>query len=145
VAKKLVTNVADGHIAKASATPPMWWPSSCDRKIQRTSSGSTSEKTCSSHRRRWTGAPVSTMIGSLPRISSELTGRYWPGPAAARLGISQVSGATGTGSLAGICELVITASMVWRNRRRAPDGETGGARPLDVHVRNASGHPHDRT
>src|SRR5215475_369967 len=59
------------------------------------------------------GAPVSTMIGSLPRTSSELTGRYSPGPAAARLGISQVSGATGTGSLAGIWELVITVSLLW--------------------------------
>jgi hypothetical protein len=75
VAKKLVTTVAEGHIAKASASPPTWSPSSCDKKIQRTSSGSTNEKTCSSHDSRWTGAPVSTMIGSRPRIRSELTGR----------------------------------------------------------------------
>ena len=117
-------------MAKASASPPTWSPSSWDRKIQRTSSGSTSENTCSSHRRRWTGAPVSTMIGSLPRTSIELTGRNRPGPAAARLGISQVSGATSTGSLGGICELVMTDSLLCTRRKAS-----AASRRVEVGIR----------
>jgi hypothetical protein len=52
----------------------VWSLSSWERNTQRTSSGSTREKTCSSQRSRWIGAPVSTMIGSAPRMSIELTG-----------------------------------------------------------------------
>src|SRR5215471_3747993 len=93
------------------------------------------------------GAPVSTMIGSLPRTSSELTGRYWPGPAAARLGISQVSAATGTGAVTGIWELVITRSPCCvhdggqgrgLNRRRT-------SFDLPRTVGTVSGHPHDQS
>jgi hypothetical protein len=51
------------------------------------SSGSTRLYTCSSQCSRCTGAPVSTMIGSSPRITSELTGTKVPGSAAARFGM----------------------------------------------------------
>ena len=64
-----------GRARARRAAPPVWSPSSCDRKIQRTSSGSTTEKTFSSHSSRCTGAPVSTMTGSAPRMTIEFTGR----------------------------------------------------------------------
>ena len=50
----------------------MWSTSSCERKIHRTSSGSTSAKTSSSHCLRLAGVPVSTITGSEPRMTIEL-------------------------------------------------------------------------
>ena len=72
--KKLPISVAFGQRSRASSRPPVWSPSSWERKIQRTSSGSTTENTFSSHSSRCTGAPVSTMTGSAPRMTMELTG-----------------------------------------------------------------------
>jgi len=73
--KKFVTSVAAGQRSSTSSRPPVWSPSSWERKIQRTSSGSTTEKTFSSHSMRCSGAPVSTMTGCCPRMTIELTGR----------------------------------------------------------------------
>ena len=65
----------------------MWSPSSWERKIQRTSSGSTTENTFSSHCSRCIGAPVSTITGSAPRITMEFTGTKSPGSPGARFGM----------------------------------------------------------
>jgi hypothetical protein len=92
--EKFVTSVAFGHSSRVSSNPPVWSPSSWDTKIQRTSAGSTTANTFSSHRSRCTGAPVSTITGSSPRITIELTGRNRPSPGGARLGMRYVSGAT---------------------------------------------------
>ena len=61
---QLHTRVAFGHADSASSRLPVWSTSSCERKIHRTSSGSTSEKTSSSHCVRFAGVPVSTITGS---------------------------------------------------------------------------------
>jgi hypothetical protein len=68
---QLHTTRAFGHAVSASSRLPVWSTSSCDRKIQRTSSGSTSENTSWSHCWRLAGVPVSTITGSGPRITME--------------------------------------------------------------------------
>ena len=68
---QLQTTWALGQAANASSRLPVWSMSSCDRKIHRTSSGSTSEKTSASHCVRFPGVPVSTITGSAPRITIE--------------------------------------------------------------------------
>src|SRR4051812_43971983 len=75
----------------------MWSWSSCDRKIQRTSSGSTTEKTFSSHWSRPKRTLVSMITGSVPRITALWAPRNPPAGSAARVGISQVSVAIGSG------------------------------------------------
>ena len=69
---QLHTSVAFGQAVITSSRLPLWSTSSWERKIQRTSSGSTSENTSSSHCSRFAGVPVSTIIGSAPRITIEL-------------------------------------------------------------------------
>ena len=69
---QLHTSFAFGHAVIASSRLPVWSTSSCDKKIQRTSFGSTSSNTSFSHCSRFAGVPVSTMTGSLPRITIEL-------------------------------------------------------------------------
>ena len=61
---QLHTNVAFGHAVITWSRLPLWSTSSCDRNTQRTSSGSTSENTSSSHWVRFAGVPVSTITGS---------------------------------------------------------------------------------
>ena len=55
----------------ASSRLPLWSTSSWERKIHRTSFGSTSENTSLIHWSRFAGVPVSTIIGSLPTITIE--------------------------------------------------------------------------
>ncbi len=75
----------------------MWSWSSWDRKIQRTSSGSTTENTCSSQESRPKRTLVSTMTGSRPAITSAVAPTYPPEGSTPRVGISQVSGAISSG------------------------------------------------
>ena len=75
----------------------MWSWSSCDRKIQRTSSGSTTEKTFCSHWSRPKSTLVSMITGSAPRITALWAPRKPPAGSAARVGISQVSGVIASG------------------------------------------------
>ena len=114
VLKKLVTTVALGARSRKSAMLPMWSPSSWDRKTQRTSSGSTTVDTASSHCSRCNGAPVSTTTGSSARITKLFTYRYESGPLGTRLGINQVSSAMRCGST--------------RGGAHGGDGVTGGHR-----------------
>ena len=74
---------------------PVWSWSSWDRKIHRTSSGSTTEKACSSQASRTSAEPVSTSIGSRPRITRLWAPKTPPVGDAASVGISHVSAATG--------------------------------------------------
>ena len=69
---QLHTSLALGHALITWSRLPVWSTSSCDRNTQRTSSGSTSENTSLSHCLRLAGVPVSTIIGSWPRITIEL-------------------------------------------------------------------------
>jgi hypothetical protein len=63
--------VALGHASITGPTLAVWSASSWDRNTQRTSSGSTRPKTSSSQAVRFRSDPVSTMTGSVPRITAE--------------------------------------------------------------------------
>ena len=69
---QLHTSVAFGHTVITSSRLPLWSTSSWLRNTQRTSSGSTRENASRSHCSRFAGVPVSTIIGSRPRITIEL-------------------------------------------------------------------------
>ena len=97
VMAKLATSVAFGHRSSTASRLPRWSWSSWESTIQRTSTGSTSEKTCSSHAARTRAEPVSTIAGSRPRITRLWAPMYAPDGSAARVGINHVSGVTGWG------------------------------------------------
>ena len=77
------TSVACGHRSSTASRLPMWSWSSWERKTQRTSSGSTTEKTYASHASRTSEQPVSTITGSAPRITRLLMEKKAP-PGSAR-------------------------------------------------------------
>ena len=73
----------------------MWSWSSWERKIHRTSSGSTTEKACSSQASRTSAEPVSTSIGSAAADHEAVGAEDAAGRRSASVGISHVSAATG--------------------------------------------------
>ena len=99
IENQLVTRVAFGQRSSTWGRLPVWSMSSWDRKIQRTSLGSTMPNTVSSHADRVTAGPQSTIIGSAPVITIELTCMatgFRPSPKSWR--ITKVSGAIWAGS-----------------------------------------------
>ena len=90
----VVTSVAFRHSSRTVARLPEWSWSSCERKTQRTSSGSTIEKAASSHSVRDSALPVSTMTGSAAVMTIEFIGTIVPGGPGTISGMTQVSGAT---------------------------------------------------
>jgi hypothetical protein len=95
---QLQTSLAFGQAVITSSRLPVWSTSSCDKKTQRTSVGSTRENTSFSHCSRLAGVPVSTIIGWAPRITIEFryTNSGWPS-AGCTWWITHVSGATRDG------------------------------------------------
>ena len=95
---QLHTSCAFGHALKVSSRFPVWSTSSCDKKIHRTFFGSTSENTSFNHCSRFAIVPVSTIIGSAPRITNEFkyTNNGWPSAGWTEW-ISQVSSAIWSG------------------------------------------------
>ena len=92
---KFAINVALGQRVSTTSRLPVWSWSSWDRKIHRTSSGSTTENACSSQASRTSAEPVSTSIGSRPRITRLWAPKTPPVGDSASVGISHVSAATG--------------------------------------------------
>ena len=68
---QLQTSCAFGHAASVCSRFPVWSISSCDKWIQRPLSGSTRDNTSFNHRSRLAIVPVSTIMGSAPKMTSE--------------------------------------------------------------------------
>src|SRR5829696_6750863 len=121
---QLHTSCAFGQAVITWSRLPVWSTSSCDRKTQRTSVGSTIEKASFSHCSRLAGVPVSTIIGSAPRITIEF--RYTDNGcprAGCTWWITHVSAAIREG---GTYVVGASGAKVMQGPRLEPEGLCGG-------------------